>query len=193
MRRIVTLPFAAALAFALSPALAQDNAAVPAAASDRVNQVIVYGDDPCPVSRDDEITVCARKAESERYRIPAPLRETPSSAATAWSERVLAYETVGAAGTNSCSAVGPGGVTGCLQKLINNAYAEKRGATDVQFSKMIEEERQKRLSTIDPEASAAQAQVEAAEKDYDARQRALEESAAPAEPAAPPARPVTQP
>lgn len=181
MRRIAALTFAASLAFTAFPAFAQD-AAAPASAGERVNQVIVYGDDPCPVSKGDEITVCARKAEAERYRIPAPLRETPSTKSEAWSERVLAYETVGAAGTHSCSAVGPGGSTGCLQKLINNAYAEKKGATDVQFSKMIEDERQKRLSTVDAESAATQGRVEQAEKDYDARQRAQQEPAAPAAP-----------
>lgn len=184
MRRIAALTFSASLALAAIPALAQDAAGAPA---ERINQVIVYGDDPCPASQGDEITVCARKAESERYRIPAPLRETPSASSASWNERVLAYETVGATGTNSCSAVGPGGITGCVQKLINNAYAEKKGATDVQFSKMIEAERQKRLSTVDAESAATQARVEQAEQDYDARQRAAQEPAAPAAPAAAPA------
>ena len=73
----------------------------------------------------------------------------------------------------TCNApVGPGGATGCLQKLINTAYAEKKAASDVQFSKMIEAERQKRLSTMDADAAATQARVEQAEQDYDARQRA---------------------
>lgn len=36
----------------------------------RVNQLIVYGDDQRPPSTGDEITVCARKAESERYSSP---------------------------------------------------------------------------------------------------------------------------
>ena len=176
MRATLLLTPAAALGLLASPAFAQE---APAAGNERVNTVIVYGDDPCPVSSDTEITVCARKSESERYRIPAPLRETPSSKSEAWSQRVLAYETVGRTGTNSCSPVGPGGVNGCTQKLIDAAYAEKRGATDVQFSRMIAEERAKRAATVDADAAQTQAQVEQAEKDYEARQR-KEQEAAPA-------------
>ena len=157
-----------------APALAQETGG-----NERVNTVIVYGNDPCPQSSGDEITVCARKAEEERYRIPAPLRETPSTRSEAWSQRVLAYETVGRTGTNSCSPVGPGGVNGCTQKLIDAAYAEKKGASDVQFSKMIAEERAKRAATVDADAAATQARVEQAEKDYEARQR-QEQDPAPA-------------
>ena len=40
----------------------------------RVFNLIVYGDDPCPKGEGDEIIVCARKPESERYRIPKKLR-----------------------------------------------------------------------------------------------------------------------
>ena len=175
MRATLLLTPAAALGLLASPAFAQE---APAAGNERVNTVIVYGDDPCPVSSDTEITVCARKSESERYRIPAPLRETPSSKSEAWSQRVLAYETVGRTGTNSCSPVGPGGVNGCTQKLIDAAYAEKRGATDVQFSRMIAEERAKRAATVDADAAQTQAQVEQAEKDYEARQRAAQDPGA---------------
>ena len=42
---------------------------VPATAQaegERINQLIVYGDDPCPQSSANEITVCARKDETER-------------------------------------------------------------------------------------------------------------------------------
>lgn len=185
MRRFATLllaGFASGAAFAAQPAPA------PAASGgERVNTIIVYGDDPCPASKGDEITVCARKAEAERYRIPAPLRETPSSKAEAWNERVLAYETVGRTGTNSCSPVGPGGVNGCTQKLIDAAYAEKRAASDVNFAKMIADERAKRAATVDADAAATQARVEAAEKDYEARQRAAQDPGA--APAQPPAKP----
>ena len=52
----------AGLAF-VAPASAQDD-------GERVNQLIIYGDDPCPPAQaDNEITVCARKAEAGR---PAP-------------------------------------------------------------------------------------------------------------------------
>lgn len=161
------LSAAAALA-ALSAGLSL--AALPAAAQDeggeRVNQVIVYGDDPCPGSSEQEITVCARKPESERYRIPEPLRGVDSPSSEAWTNRVEAYETVGAFGTLSCSPVGPGGSLGCTQRLIDRAYAEKKGGSDVKFGELIAAEREKRLSSIDKEAAEQQKRVEEAEKAY---------------------------
>lgn len=177
-RRLGLCVGSAALALLAAPALLVPTAAAQdAAAGERVNTVIVYGDDPCPVSTEAEITVCARKSEAERYRIPAPLRETPSATSEAWSQRVLAYETVGNFGTKSCSPVGPGGSLGCTQKLIDAAYAEKRGSVDVQFSRMIDAERAKRAATLDADAAATQARVEQAEKDYEARQRATQDPA----------------
>jgi hypothetical protein len=166
------------IAISLAPlALAVPSlAAAQDAPGEKVNQLIVYGDDPCPQSQGDEITVCARKSESERYRIPAPLRESGDLQKNeAWNNKVLAYETVGAAGTNSCSPVGAGGWTGCSQKLIANAFAEKAQSSDIRFSELIAAERVKRLSTIDADAAATQARVEAAEKEYQARQSARED------------------
>lgn len=151
--------------------------AVPASAQapgEKVNQLIVYGDDPCPPSTGDEITVCARKDESERYRIPEPLRGATSPQNDAWNNRVLAYETVGKGGTASCSPVGPGGSTGCTQQLIQRAYAEKESDPSVRFGELIAAERERRLSTIDAEAAETQARVEQAEREYQARQRATQ-------------------
>lgn len=188
MRPIAVLSLAAFLAAGVAiPARAQE---VAAPAGEKVNTLIIYGDDPCPESKEGEITVCARKSEEERFRIPPPLRESPSSKSEAWSQRVLAYETVGATGTNSCSPVGPGGVNGCTQKLIDAAYAEKKAGTDVQFAKMLAEERAKRAAKIDAQAAATQARVEAAEQAYEARQRAASEAA---ENAATPAQPAPKP
>ncbi len=187
--RIATALIPSALSLALPLAA---TAFAPAAsaqdAGEKVNQLIIYGDDPCPASTDGEITVCARKAESERYRIPEPLRETGNLQKNeAWNNKVLAYETVGSTGTQSCSPVGAGGWTGCANKLIGNAYAEKRESSDVRFSELIQAEREKRLSTIDQDAAETQSRVEQAEKDYDARQRA-QQSSEDAQPAPPPAR-----
>jgi hypothetical protein len=179
MRLLTAIVFAAGLIGTAAPAHAQS-------AGEKVNQLIIYGDDPCPKSTGDEITVCARKDEGERYRIPRGLRDHVSPSDEAWNNKVLSYETVGAAGTQSCSPTGAGGWTGCSAKLINAAYAEKRQKNDVQFSKMIEEERAKRLSTVDADAAATQARVEQAEKDYDARQRATQDGAESAEIKSPP-------
>ena len=177
-RTIARLALPLALAFGVA-AHAQDvapNSGNPAGDADKVNMVIIFGNDQCPQSNGGEITVCARKPEGERYRIPAPFRNTPSRQDESWTQRVSAYETVGAAGTNSCSPVGAGGWTGCEQQLIHNAAAARRAAPDVQFSKMIQAERERRLSHIDADAARQQADVEAAEKDYDARQRAAQDA-----------------
>ena len=164
--------------------------ATPASAQDpgeKVNQLIVYGDDPCPPSTGDEITVCARKDEAERYRIPEALRGSESPQNDAWNNKVLAYETVGAAGPLSCSPVGPGGALGCTQRLVDAAYAEKRQGTDVKFSELIQAEREKRLSTIDADAAEQQKRVEEAEKAYEAREKARQNAgvAAPQSPSDP--------
>ncbi|MGL1521350.1 hypothetical protein ACSTIE_23435, partial [Vibrio parahaemolyticus] len=76
---------------------------------------------------------------------------------------------VGASGINSCSPVGSGGATGCLTRLIDNAYAERKQSSDVQFGKLIEAERAKRLQSVDSDAAAEQARVETLEKQYEAR------------------------
>lgn len=174
MSRLIIAAATAALSagFLVSaPAMAQD-------AGERVNQLIIYGDDPCPQSSGDEITVCARKAEGERYRIPEPLRAAPSAKNDAWNNKVLAYETIGRQGTLSCSPVGPGGSTGCLNQLISKAYAEKGADPSVRFGELIAEERARRLSTIDSEAADTQVRVEQAEKEYEAREKAQQDSAA---------------
>lgn len=151
---------------------------VPVAAQgvdEKVNQLIIYGDDACPQSSANEITVCARKEEAERYRIPEALRETFSPENDAWTNRVLAYETVGASGTLSCSPVGGGGMTGCVGKLIDTAYAEKRQDPNIRFSELIAEERARRLASIDQDAAEMQARVEQAEREYETKQRALQD------------------
>ncbi len=170
---------AAALFAGASPALAQEGSVE--VNGETVNQLIVYGDDPCPASTGNEITVCARKQESERYRIPEILRESKSPANESWSQKVQAYETVGASGIMSCSPSGVFGATGCTQKLIDAAYAEKHGSSDIRFSELIQEERAKRLSTIDADAAAEQARVEKLEKAYDAKLDAEREAPLPDE------------
>ena len=114
---------AGALAALPGPAIAQ--------ASGNVSEIIVYGNDPCPRSTDDEVVVCARKPETERYRIPERFRRSgPPQTREAWANKARALETVGATGINSCSPVGPAGFTGCLNKVIRQAQAENREATN---------------------------------------------------------------
>ena len=105
------------LALPSAPALAQNT---------KVSEIIVYGTDPCPRSTDDEIVVCARKPETERYRIPEALRQGGSlQSRQAWAARAKQFETVGRTGINSCSPVGPGGHTGCMEQVIKQAFSER--------------------------------------------------------------------
>jgi hypothetical protein len=98
-----------------------------AQAQSNVAEIIVYGADPCPRSTDDQVVVCARRPESERYRIPEKYRQTGSrQERDAWANKARALETVGSTGINSCSPVGPGGYTGCLTQVINQARRERK-------------------------------------------------------------------
>jgi hypothetical protein len=116
---------AAASAIALAaPALVAPVSA--AAQNGRISEIIVYGTDACPRSTDDEVVVCARKPESERFRIPERYRQSgPRQTREAWANKALAFETYGRTGVNSCSPVGPEGFTGCTQQLINKAFKER--------------------------------------------------------------------
>ena len=158
MRTALFAATAVAALFGAASAYAQTGsqaaAAAPAGPDDvRVNQLIVYGTDPCPVSA-DEITVCARRPEADRYRIPEPLRDRDGPASNSWTNRALELQYVGRTGIQSCSTVGPGGATGCLSQLINQARAERRGADEVDWNAMIEQARQERLSKIDEQSEA---------------------------------------
>ncbi len=102
-----------------APALAQ--------ASSNVAEIIVYGNDPCPRSTDDQVVVCARRPEADRFRIPEKLRPSGTRQQTdAWANRSKALETVGSTGINSCSPVGPAGYTGCLTRVIRDAREQNR-------------------------------------------------------------------
>ena len=125
-----TLFSAAALA-GIAAGLAALPASATAQAQPRVNEIIVYGTDPCPRSTDDEVVVCARKPESERYRIPEALRQGGSiQSRTAWAERARVFETVSDTGINSCSPVGPAGYTGCTIELINEAFRARQAQNE---------------------------------------------------------------
>jgi hypothetical protein len=120
-------PFALALACAgiAIPVIAQTQTTGPS--EEKLRQVIVYGTEPCPPSPDGEIVICARRPETERYRVPEVLRETDTGPeGESWASRAQSLEFVSETGTQSCSTVGPGGHTGCLEQLIRQARAERR-------------------------------------------------------------------
>ena len=129
MTKLTTLMSAAAMAVTAgiaalpAPALAQ--------AAPSVAEIIVYGTDPCPRSTDDQVVVCARRPEAERYRIPPNMRQsgTPQEMES-WARKSQSLSTVGATGINSCSPVGPAGYTGCLARVIQEAKGERKQTAD---------------------------------------------------------------
>ena len=146
---------AAALA---APAAAQEAEPVPEDV--RINQLIIYGDEPCPASGDDEIVVCARKPESDRFRIPDNLRDNPiDPQRQSWAHRAIELSYVGRSGVGSCSPTGPGGMMGCFNELVRQARAERASRDEVNWNRLIEEARQQRLGRIDEEAEAVEAEL----------------------------------
>jgi hypothetical protein len=153
-------------ALAASPALAQPPGvpvanAAPPTAEPRVNEVMVYGNDPCPPPSNDPdvITVCGHFPESDRFRIPPNLRDNPNAPANqSWAGRATELSYVGRTGTDSCSTSGPGGFTGCLQQVINHAQAERHAAGDVNWTRMVEEARRDREARLRAEAHEGDAQ-----------------------------------
>lgn len=144
----------AAAVLAAAPASAQQEEPAAAEGEARVNQLIVYGDDPCAPSTEDEIVVCARLPEEERFRIPGPLRPDPNDPrGRSWGDRAIELSYVGRTGIGSCSPVGPGGFIGCHNELVRQARAERRGREGIRWSALIEEARRDRLRRIDRDAA----------------------------------------
>lgn len=102
--------------------------AAPAAAQQSAGVLIIYGNDKCPTDRDgQEIVVCQRLNESERFRIPQDLRNAEVKPQhESWAVRQQDALTVGGTGTNSCSAVGANGATGCFVRQATAARQERR-------------------------------------------------------------------
>lgn len=149
MKLALTLIVSAAATLA-TPAVAQTPPG-----SERVNQVIVYGSDPCPQSTDEEINICVKKPEGERYRIPENVRDGPQDRSNeSWANRAIEMQYVGRSGIGSCSPTGPGGMIGCFNQLVDAARAERAGSSDVNWTRLVEEARRERLERIDRDADA---------------------------------------
>ena len=94
-------------------------------------ETVVFGTDPCPRDSSGAIVICRHLPESMRFRMPESYR--PKGArqeGQSWTQKSKSIMTMGATGPGSCSAVGPGGSTGCLIQEINQAKQEAREATD---------------------------------------------------------------
>lgn len=131
--------------------------------NEKINQVLVYGDQECPVSKDDEILVCARMKD-DPDRIPEALRGNPDAPQNqAWGARASSLEYQGRAGIGSCSPSGSGGATGCFNQLVRQARAERRDTPN--WVALVEAKREERLGKIDEKSDAIEARVKAEEAD----------------------------
>ena len=122
------------LPFGIAAALLVISAAAAAQETDpdlpeRATSLVVYGDDPCPKAQDEEeIVVCARRPETERYRIPKEFRKNKDErGSVAWGARFDQLEEAARyTRPNSCSVVGSWGQTGCWNMNIRNWSSERR-------------------------------------------------------------------
>lgn len=109
---------------AAAPVQAQAQAQEPTTGQ-RIAEIIVFGNDPCPRSTDDEVVVCSRVPESYRYRMPEAYRPGGTfQQRQAWANKARSIERVGRTGIQSCSPVGPAGYTGCMEQMISEARQE---------------------------------------------------------------------
>jgi hypothetical protein len=95
----------------------------------RTTTAVVYGNDACPKGEEGEIVVCAKRPESDRYRIPKELRNKGDPLSeTAWSSRNELLEEAGRANLpGSCSTIGSYGQSGCQRQFVDQWYKEMRG------------------------------------------------------------------
>lgn len=168
-RPLFLTAIAATLLSGGAAAQAQDQSST----GEKVTQAIVYGQDACPTATGDEIIVCARLPEGERFRVPQMFRggDLASPKNEAWANKVTSLERIGRFGTDSCSPVGLGGFTGCTQSLLASAAAERRATDKTDWEAMIADERAKRLEGIDAAARVVEAAVVADEKAREERAR----------------------
>lgn len=139
------LSFALLLTALTPPAFAQDVADPAAAASDqsamtvienyRRRTVTVFGDDPCPTAESpDEIVVCARRPEEERFRLktltpPAGVTVEQGRIEQGGVARTLGTDDVRlAGGSGTCTTVGPNGLAGCNKGVNILAIGEALNA-----------------------------------------------------------------
>ncbi|MHA6718352.1 hypothetical protein ACX40Y_02760 [Sphingomonas sp. RS6] len=123
LKRIVLTMAATAAPLLLAPAEAHaQNAA-------QNGVLIIYGDDKCPTNKNgEEIVVCQRLDEAERFRIPKTLRDQPGAPqkTESWAVRSQDALTTGDFGAGSCTTVGAASATGCFVRQATKARAERR-------------------------------------------------------------------
>lgn len=125
MRRLLLIPLVASSALGVAtlssgPAQAQQ--------ADRI--IDIYGNDRCPASNGQQIVVCRKHPETERFRIPKDLRDTEREPQAAGGNvnAVAAVNTTGGTGVqiNSCNAIGAGVNAGCTKQGLDAWKAQQR-------------------------------------------------------------------
>lgn len=106
---------AAGVGLAPSPAHAQSSTRI----------LTIFGNDKCPTSNGEEIVVCNRLPEGDRFRIPEQLRTAESDGVTSAAARVDVMQ-AGNSGIGNCSPTGAGGQVGCFKEIARQARAEKK-------------------------------------------------------------------
>jgi hypothetical protein len=123
--RIISILITMAL---LSSPLAAETTTPPT----RYATTTVFGNDACPAPKGDEIVVCARMPESERYRIPPALREKKredSGPGASWASRAQSLEDAQRfTRPGSCTAIGSFGQSGCTQAMIDQWFQDRQQA-----------------------------------------------------------------
>lgn len=131
------MKIAAFAPLALGAALIAGLAPAPALAQRTERVLTIFGNDKCPQSNGEEIVVCQRLDERERYRIPEPLRDSGLAPKDMrWADRARSLEYVGRSGGRSCSNSGADSWTGCWAQLMKQAKDERAGrqpTTDTQI------------------------------------------------------------
>lgn len=117
LKKITFAALAAAPLLWAAPALAQNA---------QPGVLLIYGKDRCPTNTNgEEIVICRRLDESERFRIPQDLRNAEVAPQNeSWAVRQKDALSTGGTGIGSCSAVGGGGGIGCFRQQANQSRAE---------------------------------------------------------------------
>lgn len=94
-----------------------------------VNGVLtLFGNERCPTNaQGEEIVICVRRSAQEQYRVPKELRDfvvTPQNESWAAKAQGTLDAGVGVNGIGSCSAVGPGGASGCFNQRVRESRRE---------------------------------------------------------------------
>ncbi|PSJ37923.1 hypothetical protein [Allosphingosinicella deserti] len=122
---------AGAILFVTIAAGAQAQAQAPALGPNLLRPIVPSLGRPCRSGVGEEIVVCARREEKRSpYRIPEPPdRFDPGGSTASVSRERNSLLDHGDTGIGSCSAVGPGGSTGCMLrqwKKDDQQWADQR-------------------------------------------------------------------